>query len=389
MSGKIASSRRLAAVFLAATLSLIASVAHAAGATISGDPRKWIPAGKYYYFQPTVSNAGTASVRFEIRNKPAWITFDAGTGSMRGYTAASHVGRYSDVVVSAIVGGSRIALPEFDITVTEPNTAPTITGTPSKSAPVGTRYAFQPVAKDANGDRLSFTVQGKPAWLSFDQATGLLQGTPQLANVGTTSSILISVSDGKVSTALPSFTVAVLKPNTAPTIAGTPPSTIRVGETFNFRPTASDADGDKLTFGVQNLPAWADFDAATGAVSGVADAVGSYSGITVSVSDGTSSRALAPFTLSVTPVVARSASLSWARPTKTVDGASLSNLAGYRVHYGTHSGSLDQVIELPGADNTNVSIEDLSAGNYYFAIRAYTADDVESDLSEVVSKTIL
>jgi hypothetical protein len=389
MSGQFASARRLTALFLAATLFLIANAAHAAGATISGDPWKWIVVGKHYSFQPIVTNTNGASVRFAISNKPSWLTFDTATGSLRGMVLQSSVGRYYNVTISAIVGSTRVSLPAFNITVTQPNTAPTIAGNPGLSVSVGTRYSFQPTAKDSNGDRLAFSVMGKPAWLSFDQSTGLLTGTPQATNAGTTGGIVISVSDGKTKVSLPAFAIAVIKPNSPPTIAGTPTSTIRVGETFSFKPSAGDVDGDELTFSVQNLPIWASFDAATGTMSGVPDAVGSHSGIVVSVSDGTASRALAPFTLSVTPVVARSASLSWARPTKTVDGATLSNLAGYRVHYGTHSSNLDQVIELSGADNTNVSIEDLSAGAYYFAIRAYTTDDVESDLSQVVSKTIL
>jgi hypothetical protein len=42
--------------------------------------------------------------------------------------------------------------------------------------------------------------------------------------------------------------------NAAPVISGTPPTAIKVDEAYSFTPSASDADGDKLTFSIQNQP---------------------------------------------------------------------------------------------------------------------------------------
>ena len=36
--------------------------------------------------------------------------------------------------------------------------------------------------------------------------------------------------------------------NTAPKISGSPPTSAAVGASYSFKPTASDANGDKLTF---------------------------------------------------------------------------------------------------------------------------------------------
>jgi hypothetical protein len=86
------------------------------------------------------------------------------------------------------------------------NAAPTISGTPSGSVSAGATYSFTPAASDSNGDTLSFSITNKPSWATFNTATGQLSGTAQ---AGTYSNIVISVSDGTSSTALPAFAIAV------------------------------------------------------------------------------------------------------------------------------------------------------------------------------------
>jgi hypothetical protein len=51
-------------------------------------------------------------------------------------------------------------------------------------------------------------------------------------------------------------------------IKGSPPTAVTVSSTYEFRPTASDADGDAVSFTVANKPAWVAFDPATGRLSG-------------------------------------------------------------------------------------------------------------------------
>src|SRR5690606_18051920 len=121
---------------------------------------------------------------------------------------------------------------------------------------------------DADGDKLTFSISNRPSWASFDSATGRLSGTPGAADVRTYSNIVISVSDGEASAALPGFSIVVQAVNSPPTISGTPATSVEEGSAYSFTPTASDPDGDALTFTIQNRPAWAAFDPATGRLSG-------------------------------------------------------------------------------------------------------------------------
>ena len=92
------------------------------------------------------------------------------------------------------------------------NRVPTISGTPGTSVNVGSSYSFTPIANDADtSDILTFSITNKPTWATFDTATGQLSGTPVLADVATTTGIIISVSDGKQTASLPAFSLRVME----------------------------------------------------------------------------------------------------------------------------------------------------------------------------------
>jgi hypothetical protein len=89
--------------------------------------------------------------------------------------------------------------------------------------------------------------------------------------------------------------------NNPPTISGNPPTGVTMGVAYSFTPTASDPDGDALTFSVANRPTWAAFDSSTGTLSGTPTmgSTGLFPNIQISVSDGQASASMAPFDVMV------------------------------------------------------------------------------------------
>jgi hypothetical protein len=85
----------------------------------------------------------------------------------------------------------------------------TISGTPTTTATAGDFYSFTPSVVAPAGSSLTYTVAGKPTWAQFSAATGTLSGTPTAANVATDPNIVVGVSDGTKSVALPAFSIAV------------------------------------------------------------------------------------------------------------------------------------------------------------------------------------
>lgn len=178
--------------------------------------------------------------------------------------------------------------------------------------------------------------------------------------------------------------------NAPPTIAGAPPAAVTPGRSYAFTPRASDADGDPLRFAVERAPGWARFDAATGALTGTPGSadVGSYRDVTVSVSDGRASSTLPPFTITVQAVANGAASLSWAPPTTQDDGSPLTDLAGYRVIYGTSAAALSESVRVANPGVTRHLLDNLSPATWYFAVIAYSQSGAESDPSPVISARI-
>ena len=89
--------------------------------------------------------------------------------------------------------------------------------------------------------------------------------------------------------------------NNPPVITGKPRTSVVAGETYAFQPKASDPDGNALDFSIDNKPAWAEFDASTGRLSGKPSAsdTGVVAGVRITVSDGKATSAVGPFNIRV------------------------------------------------------------------------------------------
>jgi hypothetical protein len=151
---------------------------------------------------------------------------------------------------------------------------------------------------------------------------------------------------------------------------------------------ASDADGTALTFSIANRPSWATFNTGTGQLSGTPATTGAYSGIVISVSDGSASAALAAFSVTVQADLPGGASLSWSAPANNVDGSTAANLSGYRIVYGNNATMMANTVSVANPGITSYELADLAPGTYYFAVKAYTSSGEESVISNVASKVV-
>jgi hypothetical protein len=178
----------------------------------------------------------------------------------------------------------------------------------------------------------------------------------------------------------------------APTISGTPPSSVLVGQKWSFQPSIADPDGDALTVSVENSPPWISLNGSTGYMEGVPSEgdVRNWSNIRVRVSDGQNSASLPTFSITVSAQGSGTgtATLSWTPPTERVDGSPIGELAGYNILYGQGSRDYAVVIPLDNAGLTRYVVEGLGTGTWYFAVQAVTSDGLLSAPSEEVSKTI-
>jgi hypothetical protein len=75
-------------------------------------------------------------------------------------------------------------------------------------------------------------------------------------------------------------------------------------------------------------------------------------------------------------------------PTENTNGTPITDLAGYKIHYGTASEAYSQTVSVANAGLTRYVVDNLPRGTYYFAIGAYNSQGVESALSGEVTTVV-
>lgn len=98
---------------------------------------------------------------------------------------------------------------------------------------------------------------------------------------------------------------------------------------------------------------------------------------------GSAGNAMAMLSVSVLGVV----SLSWQAPTENIDGSPLTDLAGYRIYYGSDSRNYTDQVSVDGVTTTRRDVV-LASGSYYFAMTAMDGDGNESGYSNEVVKVV-
>ena len=190
---------------------------------------------------------------------PDWLTLTDngdGTATLSGTPSQAELGDHT-VALQVEDGDGEIDTQSFTLNVKNTNDAPTIDGTPDVTVDEGSQYSFVPTAEDIDGDVLSFSIENKPDWVTFDSATGELSGTPDNEDVGTTENIIISASDGTATAVLDGFNLEVINVNNTPEIVSINLTNTDPSFLYNYDIVVNDADvGDHLTITATNLPDW-------------------------------------------------------------------------------------------------------------------------------------
>ncbi len=245
----------------------------------------------------------------------------------------------------------------------------------------GTKQQF--TATGTYSDNTAQNLTASVTWSSASTAVATVSnaaGSNGLAAsmaAGTTTikAVSGSISGSTILTVTPAILVSLTLSPVNPTVA------IGTSQQFTATGTYSDTSTQNLTAAVT----WTSANTATATIS---NAAGS-NGLATPVATGTTTikAASGSVTASTALTVAdRSASLSWDPATTNTDGTPLTDLAGYKLHYGTSSGNYTASVSV-GA-GTSYVLSNLAAGTYYFTVTTVNTGGVESAYSNEVSKTI-
>ena len=175
-------------------------------------------------------------------------------------------------------------------------------------------------------------------------------------------------------------------------LAATPPTTALQDKLYRFAPSSTAPSSEALSFGITGKPAWATFNPTTGELTGIPGAadVGVHKNISISVTSGTTTSVLAAFDIEVVAAGAANGAVtvSWTPPVRNADGTPLTDLAGFRIYWGTSQGDYPNSVTIDNPGITSYVVDQLLPGTYYFVVRAVNKDGVESNNSKVGSKAV-
>jgi len=126
----------------------------------------------------------------------------------------------------------------------------------------------------------------------------------------------------------------------------------------------------------------------TSSTTGTGTSSTTGTGTAPGASTGSSSSSTTTATTTPTTVSTSSVTLGWVPPTENSNGSPITDLAGYKIHYGTASAAYSQTVSVANAGLTRYVVDNLPSGTYYFAITAYNAQGMESALSGEVTTRV-
>lgn len=170
------------------------------------------------------------------------------------------------------------------ITVTAPNAPPVLSSIGNKTVTVGQLLQFAISATDSNGDTMTYSATNIPSGATFNSSTRTFSWTPTAA--GIFSNVSFTVSDGSLTDSESIAITVNAAVNEAPVLAPIGNKSIAVGQLLQFTISATDLNGDTLTYYAANLPSGATFNLSTATFSWAPINAETYPYVTFTVSDG-------------------------------------------------------------------------------------------------------
>ncbi|MBI5158465.1 MAG: putative Ig domain-containing protein [Acidimicrobiia bacterium] len=217
---------------------------------------------------------------------PAGLAIDPSTGTISGSLGFAAAGSHG-VTVRATDDGTpaRFGEASFTWVVTNTNRAPVVLGPGTQTSAEGTAVSLTIAASDPDGNGLTFSASGLPPGLAMHAGTGVISGSLGY-DLGPSYSVTITVVDdgSPVLVSQTSFDWIIGEVNRPPSIAVIADQTSEQGTATTITASASDPDGDRLTWSATGLPSGVTISPTTGVISGSAATPGAY-GVTVTVVD--------------------------------------------------------------------------------------------------------
>src|SRR5205807_598482 len=261
-------------------------------------PNQSVNEGQLLQFTVTATDPDGDALSFAGANLPTGATLTDnhnGTATFSWPPSFTQAGNYTNVMITVTDSGTppARASQSFPITVGTVNRPPILAPIGNRTATSGLPLSITMTASDPDGGALSFAATNVPTGASFvdnNNDTWTLDWTPGSIQIGNFS-VTVTVTDAGIPplSASETFTITVgtvLLPSTTLFRSN---RTATSGLPLSITMTASDPDGDALSFAATNVPTGASFvdnhnDTATFDWTPGSSQIGNFS-VTVTVTD--------------------------------------------------------------------------------------------------------
>jgi beta propeller repeat protein len=224
-----------------------------------------------------VSATDNDPITYSAQNLPSGATF---SGQNFSWTPSySQAGSYS-VTFRASDGNSQDS-ETITITVNNVNRSPVLSTINDKSVNENALLSFSVSATDPDGQTLTYSVSGLPSGAVFASQT--FTWTPSYDQAGIFT-LTFTADDGQAQDS-DTIAITVINVNRAPVLAAINNQSAWTGNALTFSISATDPDGDSVTYSASGLPAGAAFNATTFDWTPTHAQTGTYS-VTFYASDG-------------------------------------------------------------------------------------------------------
>jgi YD repeat-containing protein len=236
-------------------------------------PTLAIEARQTFRYASVAIDIQNESITYDLSLAPDGMPIDPATGLVAWRPTIAQVGEHLVILRATSASGS-ISLHDFTLTVTVPNTAPTLSSPEpmgaspgfSPNQPQGSIPGFPPAyvnliyavdlqAQDAESHAVSFQLLTGPSGATLNPTTGHLRWTPTLGDVGS-AAFSIELRDSQNATSIVNVNIPVRnsQPSATPFAISLPRTQVGLGQDYLARIQGQDSLGRPLTWSLVTGP---------------------------------------------------------------------------------------------------------------------------------------
>ena len=251
------------------------------------------------------ATSGNAPLVYALSGLPDELTFDDGTRTITGTPVDADDTHALTYTVTDRNGDQ--ATQTFDLVVEE-DVQPALAAEADRTVVGGTAVSITLDAASSGNAPLTYTLDGLPNTLAFDDGTRTITGTP--ADATATHTLTYTVTDANSDVATRTFDLEVVR-DTQPALRQEVDRTVVGGTTVNIRLRAATSGNAPLTYSLAGLPTGLSFNPNSRRIRGTAPTTANTHELTYDVADANSDTDSVTFDLVVeadtTPVLSAEA----------------------------------------------------------------------------------